>query len=144
MDAEEWRDVPGLEGRYQASSLGRIKSMSRRRMAGDNGLSARVFEERVLKQSINTVSGHATVTLEGRVTSYVHRLVAMAFHGPPTEDASVCRHLDGDSTNNSATNLAWGTRRDNANDRERDFGSLSRRVKAIETDIAAIKAHLGL
>ncbi len=49
----------------------------------------------------------------------VHKLVCVAFHGPkPTHHHEVC-HIDGDKTNNSPTNLVWGTRKDNANDRKR-------------------------
>lgn len=45
----------------------------------------------------------------------VHRLVIEAFRGPPTE-GQVCRHLDGDRTNNDINNLVWGTRSENAQD----------------------------
>ena len=30
VDYEQWRDIPGYEGRYQASTDGRIKSLSRK------------------------------------------------------------------------------------------------------------------
>ena len=29
MNDEEWKDIPGYEGLYQASNLGRIKSIDR-------------------------------------------------------------------------------------------------------------------
>lgn len=48
----------------------------------------------------------------------VHRLVAMAFHGAPPTPRHEARHLDGTRTNNVPSNLAWGTQRDNAADRE--------------------------
>jgi hypothetical protein len=48
----------------------------------------------------------------------VHRLVSEKFHGPrPSIGHEVC-HIDGDKTNNRASNLRWGTRKDNAADRE--------------------------
>ncbi|MCM3521739.1 HNH endonuclease [Curtobacterium sp. P97] len=46
-----------------------------------------------------------------------HRLVAQAFVAPYFGD--LVRHLDGDQTNNSAANLAWGTAQDNTDDRKR-------------------------
>lgn len=50
-------------------------------------------------------------------TAFVHKLVARAFHGEkPTAEHEV-RHLDGCRTNNAASNLAWGTRSENAKDR---------------------------
>ena len=49
----------------------------------------------------------------------VHTLVA-AYHLPPrpSPQHEVC-HIDGDKTNNRKDNLRWGTRKDNAADRER-------------------------
>ena len=52
-----------------------------------------------------------------RTNRKVHRLVAEAFFGPCPEGAQV-RHLDGDKANNAATNLAYGTAKENADDRE--------------------------
>ena len=42
----------------------------------------------------------------------VHRLVCEMFHGP-CPDGLECAHRDGDTSNNSATNLAWVTRSEN-------------------------------
>lgn len=41
--------------------------------------------------------------------AYVHRLVCEAWWGPCPEDASLVRHLDGCSTNNTPENLVWGS-----------------------------------
>jgi hypothetical protein len=46
----------------------------------------------------------------------VHALVLEAFVGP-CPDGLECRHLDGNPQNNNRSNLCWGTRRENANDR---------------------------
>ncbi len=66
--------------------------------------------------------GYLTVFVarHGRMANHpVHRMVAEAFHGPkPSPDHEV-RHLDGNRTNNRPANLAWGTRRENIDDRER-------------------------
>lgn len=48
----------------------------------------------------------------------VHRLVAHAFLPPCPSPLHEVRHLDGDKLNNAASNLAWGTRKENAYDRE--------------------------
>jgi hypothetical protein len=48
----------------------------------------------------------------------VYRLVAARFLPERPPDSEV-RHLDGDRTNSHFTNLAWGSRKDNADDRER-------------------------
>jgi len=50
---------------------------------------------------------------------FVHRAVLLAFVGPPAVEGLEARHLDGDPRNNDLSNLAWGTRSDNAQDRIR-------------------------
>lgn len=52
-------------------------------------------------------------------TFAVHALVAAVFLPPRPSPAHQVRHLDGDCTNNRADNLAWGTARENIDDRER-------------------------
>ncbi len=44
---------------------------------------------------------------DGPVKAYVHDLVCATFNGPPPSPDHVVKHLDGDITNNKATNLAW-------------------------------------
>jgi hypothetical protein len=53
---------------------------------------------------------------------YVHRLVALAWHGPPPASAGPdprVLHTDHDPTNNRPENLTWGTRHENDADRGR-------------------------
>ncbi len=54
-DIEEWRDIPGREGCYQASSLGRVKSLPRSRTPGG-----------ILKEYNR--SGYPSVTLSSPTT----------------------------------------------------------------------------
>ena len=64
--------------------------------------------------------GYVVVTLcdSGRTkTVKVSRLVCSAFNGLHPIDQDICRHLDGDQSNNTPENLAWGTHQDNADDR---------------------------
>lgn len=49
---------------------------------------------------------------------YLHCLVAEVFHGLRPLGLEV-RHIDGNSENNDATNLCWGTRAQNMRDKER-------------------------
>lgn len=48
--------------------------------------------------------------------AYLHRLICEAFYGP-CPGGMECRHLDGDRGNNRASNLAWGSKMENENDR---------------------------
>ena len=58
----------------------------------------------------------------------VHVLVARNHLPPKPSAAHEVRHLDGNKENNHATNLAWGTRKENAQDRER-HGRTSRGIR---------------
>jgi hypothetical protein len=75
-------------------------------------------EPLVLKQRIR--DGYWFVTLHSRVgkkrkahRAAVHRLVLLAFQGPPPSTLYMARHLDGNRANSRASNLAWGTAKEN-------------------------------
>ena len=81
----------------------------------------RGYGEREMAQQPNA-DGYPSVrlTVDGkRKRLAVHRLVAAEFLPPRPSPAHEVRHLDGDKTNNHFSNLAWGTRKENAEDRER-------------------------
>jgi len=60
------------------------------------------------------------ITVKGRRTRYaVHKLVALHHLPPRPSPSHEIRHLDGDKLNCHADNLAWGTPKENADDRER-------------------------
>jgi hypothetical protein len=118
---ELWRDIPGYEGRYQASNLGRIRSLDRRVPCAHGA--TRLMRGRVLKPAGSKYDPHLSVVLgHGRAGSLVHKLVALAFLGPRPDGQEV-RHLDGDPLNNRADNLAYGTRTENLLDIYRAGGS---------------------
>lgn len=110
--AEVWKDIPGYEGKYQASDLGRIRSLNRRVNIG--GGHTRLMKGRVLRPAASKkYDPHLTVVLgHGENGSSVHRLVAAAFLGPCPKGQEV-RHLDGNPQNNHISNLAYGTRTEN-------------------------------
>jgi hypothetical protein len=115
---EEWRDVAGYEGRYQVSSLGRVKSLDRVVRTKDG----RLFSLRgiVLRDSPGT-HGYPMLDLSKngqRKRIGVHIIVARAFIGP-TPPGQEVRHQDGDRLNRRADNLEYGTRSQNQLDRNR-------------------------
>jgi len=75
----------------------------------------------------------------------VHQLVAEAFHGPRPPGAET-RHLDGCRTNNTASNLAWGTRHENMADRRRlgesAAGARNGMAKLTQASVALIRTLL--
>lgn len=108
---EEWRNIPGYEGRYQASNLGRIRSLDRRVNICHGA--TRLVRGRVLKAAGSKYNPHLSVVLgHGQNGSLVHQLVALAFLGPRPDGQEV-RHLDGNPLNNNITNLVYGTRTEN-------------------------------
>jgi hypothetical protein len=112
MRTEEWRSVPGYEGVYEVSNLGRVASCFRQTPCSRHG--TRTYPRRVLK--LRPTSGgyvRAGLAYGGTTrTLLVHRLVAMAFLGPPPEGMEVC-HNNGQRADNRATNLRWDTRVNN-------------------------------
>lgn len=109
--SEQWRDVPGYEGRYQVSDLGRVRSLDRRVPCAHGA--TRQMRGRVLRPAGQKSDPHLRVVLEHHGPGQlVHRLVAAAFLGP-CPDGQEVRHLDGDPTNNRLDNLAYGTRTEN-------------------------------
>ena len=101
---EIWRNIPGYEGLYQASSLGNIKSLYRFVKCVHGG--RRSVPERILKPGRFCKAGHVSVTLgKGTNGKPVHQLIALTFIGPRPKGADT-RHLNGDPTNNRLDNLA--------------------------------------
>jgi len=102
------KDITG----YEVAEDGRVFSIAS---------NWRGYGRRELSQSLNSY-GYPSVrlTINGSRKRYaVHVLVAEQYLGPrPSPDHEV-RHLDGGKMNSSADNLAWGTRKENSEDRER-------------------------
>jgi len=69
------------------------------------------------------------LTVNGKRKAFlVHQLVAKKFLGKRPKNHPHIRHLDGNSYNNDYKNLAYGTAKDNALDRDK-HGRTSRGIK---------------
>lgn len=116
MENEIWRDIPGYEGYYQASSLGRIKSLSRTIVV--DGRFNRSYKERVLKERVGN-RGYYLVNLWKESIQYtvqVHQLVAIAFlNHKPNGYNMIINHIDFNTLNNRVENLEIVTARENTN-----------------------------
>ena len=98
---EHWKAIAGYEGLYEASDLGRVRSL-------------KFGKERILKHFNNTC-GYLRVNLykDGKKkTPFVHRIVADAFISKP-QGLDTVNHKDEDKTNNTVSNLEWMSRGDN-------------------------------
>jgi hypothetical protein len=115
---EVWKEIPGYEGEYAVSNKGRIKSLARRvRLVAHGVETTRSVSERILRPG-PTKSGHVTVALGKGNSKPVHQLVLLAFRGPCPEGKE-SRHLNDVPDDNRLTNLKYGTRRQNMQDKIR-------------------------
>ena len=114
MEKEIWKDIPGYEGYYQVSSLGRVKSLER--VVGHTRHGEYTLKGKIRKLSLNT-QGYLIVRLSngGIVkTIKVHKLVAMAFlNHEPCGYKEVVDHIDNNTQNNRLDNLQLITNREN-------------------------------
>lgn len=115
--ADVWLPVTGYDNLYEVSASGRVRSLDRNVVHLSHGevKGTRRYPGKVLKPTPNR-TGHLYVFLSkngGRRRRSVHQLVALAFHGEPPGPIGakggewVVDHIDGDPTNNGATNLRW-------------------------------------
>jgi DNA-binding XRE family transcriptional regulator len=116
-DRERWLPVPGWEGFYDVSDLGRVRSLDRvtgrqrpRRLAGC-----------ILKpQLANNGRFRVTLRRDGvKTDQMVHRLVMLAFVGPCPPGLEVL-HGVGRELDNRLVNLKYGTHSENTLDKYRD------------------------
>ena len=108
---EIWKNIPGYEGSYKCSNLGRIKSLKRKCKGGNN---IRTVPEKYLKYRI-TYSGYFRVALtkDKKTKDYfVHRIVAMTFLINPDNKPFV-NHKKGIKTDDRASMLEWCTQSEN-------------------------------
>lgn len=108
---ERWLPIPGYEGLYEVSSLGRVRSCERLIIGSDGR--RRVFPSRIRK--LMTYNEYVYVSLlvnQKEKRHLVHRLVAEAFI--PNPDKKECvDHLNTKRDDNRACNLAWVSHAEN-------------------------------
>ncbi len=111
---EIWKDVPGYEGLYQVSNMGRVKSLERTRNMNLPGHKKPApVPERILK--FGESQGYQAVTLAKDGVNRkirVHKLVALSFIPNPDRKPDI-NHKDGNKHNNTIENLEWVTAKEN-------------------------------
>lgn len=121
LKEEEWKDISGYEGRYQASTFGRIRSIDRI-VVYKNG---REYNKKgkILSFSSNKVGekaskGYFIVSLGGGTKFRVHVLILETFHSKRPLNM-VCDHIDRNNRNNNIDNLRWVTPEENNKNKNR-------------------------
>lgn len=119
---EIWKEVFGLEGRYEASNFGRIRSTWLKNGKPYSRIMKTTTDER----------GYAkfTITVENKkVCTRAHILVCKAFHGAPPTELHTVNHKDGNKLNNIPENLEWMTRQEQSIHSYRVLGNTSTRPR---------------
>lgn len=117
---EEWRDVVGLEGKYQVSSYGRARSLDRI-IYKDGPKNQKYINHKGkllgLKPSPN---GYVYINLPKAKLTLLSRLICEAFLGPLK--GKHVDHKDGDPSNNKLENLRLCTRQQNSWNSNKSLG----------------------
>lgn len=116
---EIWKPVKGYEGLYEASNLGRIRSVDHLdTFTTQHGeIITRMVKGKILKQHIDSRGYYLMVTMSKRgkrSCNLVHRVIAKTFIDNPSNLPEV-NHKDEDKANNSVENLEWCDHRYNNN-----------------------------
>lgn len=118
MEKEVWKDIPGYEGLYQASNLGRIKSLSKKLW---NGHGYFYSKEKILKPGLSSNKEEnkrrlmVVLCKDVKKTWSVHKLIAITFLGEKPEELIIC-HNDGNHLNNRVDNLRYDSYKENTRD----------------------------
>lgn len=111
---EEWRPIPGWEGRYEVSDLGRVRSlMSHHRRPYPT---PRIKAQMLIGDRLKSYAVRMTQPGQNRLLT-VHRLVLLAFVGPAPTPLHEGAHRNGDHLDNRLVNLSWLTKAENEADR---------------------------
>lgn len=109
---EAWLPVVGLEGRYEISSEGRVRSLAFR----SNGL------PQIMKSTPNYAGYHVLTLGVERKQHRVAVLVLTAFVGPrPSPQHEACHGPDFTKSNNRLRNLRWDTKSANCLERDNSY-----------------------
>lgn len=144
---EEWRAVPGYEGWYEVSDLGRVRSVDRIVDHEKDGSARR--RTHILKPAPNT-SGYPIVVLCKNSVNWtvpVHRLVSLAFLNDGSDGLEI-NHIDGNKRNNRLCNLQRVTRSENLKHAYRmglmvptpKLGEKNGASKLVASDVIAIRS----
>ena len=111
---EIWKDIPEYEGKYQASNLGRIKSLNY------NGTG----KEKLLSIQKTGNYNHIILNKNGKKKNYsIQKLIALTFIPNPNNYKEI-NHKDENTRNNHVDNLEWCTHTYNIN-----YGTRKAKVK---------------
>lgn len=141
----EYFDIPGYFGVYQITKSGVIRSVDRKLKCSNGCIK---FKKGIVLKQYKTTSGYHQIDLRINKIKHkelVHLLVLKTFYGD-RPNGKETRHIDGNKSNNSISNLAYGTKRENYEDKilhdTIPYGSRHTNAKLSESDIPEIRQLL--
>jgi hypothetical protein len=130
MQGEIWKPMPGWEGLYEVSNMGRMRSLPReleKRRTEGKVLSGRKTEQGFVLFQMKVQDRRQMMT--------AHRAVLLAFRGKP-KYGQIGVHLSGDRGDNRLENLKWGYALEKA--RKGREGGAGRKAKLKQQQVLAI------
>ena len=137
INKEVWKpvNVGGLEEVYEVSNTGKVRSIERMVSFGKN---MRTSPSKILRANDNG-HGYKYVDMTNgslKVREYIHRLVAKTFIANDDYGLEV-NHIDGDKSNNNASNLEWVSA-----DQNKEHAYLNSLMNGKATDISYTQANM--
>lgn len=116
MIIEEWRPITGLEGSYEVSNQGRVRSIDRVLMqpSRSGNMVPKAYRGKLLAIVVNGPAGYRVVNLPDKnaehyqKVQFVSTLVLEAFVGERPHPRARAKYLDGNPSNCTLDNLQWG------------------------------------
>jgi len=154
MVVEKWKVYKDFDGRYEISSLGRVRTTARITLnSGRRG--GKPYQYKILSRIRKTALdryGYEQLTFRGQDKKLhhrtVHRMVAEMFISGWFKGAQV-NHKDGNKKNNTSSNLEWVTPKENVRHayhvlgRKSDSGKImAHRKKLTEENVLDIRARI--
>lgn len=110
LPGEEWKTILGYEGRYEASNMGRIKSLPKA-ITLHHGSTYKT-KEKILSQRISDDYLFVALFKNGRKDIQSHIVIAETWI-PNPENKKEVNHIKGIKTDNRVSELEWTTHQEN-------------------------------
>ena len=114
---EQWRDIPGYEGIYQVSNMGRIRTCEGKttytERHGIRHWKQRIIKQKICKNTYGRKDARVILWKDGKEKTWlVSRLVGLAWCSGYADGLTI-NHINGNHLDNRADNLEWVTIQEN-------------------------------